>query len=120
MSKHVTAYASAARTATPTAVTVATGRYNNMVINVDVTASAATPSVVVTVDALDVLSGEYVTVLTSAAFTGSVETRRLRIGPDIAAVADLAANNVLADTMRITCTHADADSITYSVGVDLR
>lgn len=120
MSKHVTVYASAARTATPTAVTVATGRYNYLTVVVDVTASAATPSVVLTIDGYDTVSGKYKTLLTSAAFTGSTETRRFTISPSTVAVANLAANDILSDTIRITMTHGDADSITYSVGAHLR
>lgn len=118
MGKIVTAYASAARTATPTAVTVPAGRYNYMNVTVNATAITATPSVVVTIDAYDPVSGTYVNMLTSAAITAT-GTTLMRIGPTLAAVANLAANHALPGTVRITCTHGDADSITYSVGVEL-
>lgn len=115
--KTVTVYASAARTATPTAVTVPAGRYNYLHLVTRVTAATATPSVVITVDALDPVSGVYYNLLTSAALTesGVPYTRVLRIGPTIPAAANLAAQDVLPDTLRVTMTHADSDSITYSV-----
>lgn len=116
--KTVTVYASAARTATPTAVTLPAGRYNYLNLTIDATAVTATPSVVVTVDALDPVSGKYYNLLTSAAIT-AISTTVLRIGPTLTAVANLAANQALPDTLRVTMTHADADSITYSVGAAL-
>jgi hypothetical protein len=116
--KTVTVYASAARTATPTAVTLPAGRYNYLNLTIDATAVTATPSVVVTVDALDPVSGKYYNLLTSAAIT-AISTTVLRIGPTLTAVANLAANASLPDTIRVTMTHGDADSITYSVGAAL-
>ena len=115
--KTVTVYASAARTATPTAVTVPAGRYNYVHVVIRATAATATPSVVCTIDALDPVSGVYYNLLTSAALTesGVPYTRVLRVGPTLAASANLIANDALPDTLRITMTHADSDSITYSV-----
>lgn len=119
--KSTTAYASAARTATPTAVTVPTGRYNYARVVVDVTAITATPSVVMTIDALSPLSGKYHNLLTSAALTesGVPYTRVLTIGPGLPVAANVSANQVLPGTLRITMTHGDSDSITYSVAVEL-
>ena len=119
MSKHVSVYASAARTATPTAVTVPTGRYQYMHIVTDVTAAAATPSVIMTIDALDTVSGKYYNLLTSAAFDQTVATRTLKIGPGLPVTANVSANDIVPSTIRITMTHGDADSITYTVGVHL-
>lgn len=121
MPKNVTVYASAARTATPTAVTVSTGRYNWLHVVCDVTAVTATPSVVVTIDALDPLSGKYYNLLTSAALTdsGSPYTRVLKIGPGLPVTANVSANDVLPGTIRVTMTHGDTDSITYSVAANL-
>lgn len=119
--KNVTVYASAARTATPTAVTVQAGRYNYLRLVIDVTAATATPSVVCTIDALSPLSGKYHNLLTSAALTesGVPFTRVLEIGPTLAAANNVAANKPLPSTIRITMTHADSDSITYSVAAEL-
>lgn len=119
--KSTTVYASAARTATPTAVTVPVGRYNWLRLVIDVTAVTATPSVVCTIDGLSPLSGKYHNLLTSAALTdsGAPYTRVLTIGPGLTASANLVANNVLPDTLRVTMTHGDSDSITYSVSAEL-
>jgi len=121
MGKHATVYASAARTATPTAVTFQAGRYNFLHLVIDVTAIASTPSVVCTVDGLDPVSGKYYNLLTSAALTesGSPYTRVLKIGPGLPVTANVSANDILPDTIRVTMTHADTDSITYSVGANL-
>lgn len=121
MAKHVSVYASAARTATPTAVTVPAGRYNWLHLVIDVTAVTSTPSVVCTIDALDTISGKYYNLLTSAALTesGAPYTRVLKVGPGLPVTANLSANDVLPSTIRVTMTHADSDSITYSVGATL-
>jgi hypothetical protein len=74
--------------------------------------------VVVTVDALDSLSGKAVNLLTSAAIT-AVSTTTLNIGPGLTAAANLVANAFLGDSVRVTLTHGDADSITYSVAAHL-
>jgi hypothetical protein len=119
--KSVTAYASAARTATPAAVTVPCGRYNYARVVVDVTAITATPSVVMTIDALSPVSGKFHNLLTSAALTesGVPYTRVLMLGPNMPVTANVSANTMLPDTIRVTMTHGDADSITYSVAVEL-
>ncbi len=121
MGKHQAVYASAARTATPTAVTVQVGRYNHLHLAIDVTAITSTPSVVCTIDGLDPVSGKYYNLLTSAALTesGVPYTRVLKIGPGLPVTANVSANDVLPDTIRITMTHGDSDSITYSVGANL-
>lgn len=121
MAKHVSVYASAARTATPTAVTVPTGRFKSLHLVIDVTAVTSTPSVVCTIDGLDPVSGKYYNLLTSAALTesGVPFTRVLKIGPGLPVTANLSANDVLPSTIRVTMTHADADSITYSVAATL-
>lgn len=121
MAKHMSVYASAARTATPTAVTVPVGRHKSVHLVIDVTAAASTPSVVCTVDAYDPVSGKYYNLLTSAALTesGAPYTRVLKIGPGLPVTANLSANDVLPSTLRVTMTHGDADSITYSVAATL-
>lgn len=121
MGKSVAVYASAARTATPTAQTIAVGSYSALHLVIDVTAATATPSVVCTVDAYDPVSGKYYNLLTSAALTesGAPYTRVLKIGKGLTASANLVANDVLPNAIRVTMTHGDADSITYSVAASL-
>jgi hypothetical protein len=83
----------------------------------DVTAVAATPSVVVTINALDNASGKYYTLLTSAAVTGT-GTYVYKVFPAATAVANQVVNDIAPRNIRITLTHADADSITYSLGIN--
>jgi hypothetical protein len=101
-----TVYASAARTATPTAVVINPRWDSTLRVVVDVTAITATPSLVVTVDVWDAAAAKYVTVLTSAAIT-TVSSNALTVVTG------------LAGPVRITVTHGDADSATYSVGAHL-
>lgn len=110
-------YASEARTATPTAVTINDRHVEGVQVVISATASAATPSVVPTIDGYDPLSDTWYNILTGAAITG-VSAVVLRVHPDLAAVANLTANDFLPRTWRVVMTHGDADSITYSVGVN--
>lgn len=102
MGSNTTVYASAARTATPTAVTMSMGPYSTLRLVLDATAITSTPSVVVTVEMFDPLSNKWVTMLTSSAIA-TVSTNPL--GP----IAGLRGQ------VRITCTHGNGNSITYTV-----
>lgn len=113
-----TLYASAARTATPTAAVVNTARVKGLRLVIDVTASSATPSVVATIDGVDAASGKYFNLLTSAAITGA-GTTVLSIAPGITVASNVSAAAILPDAVRITLTHGDADSITYVAAVHL-
>jgi hypothetical protein len=114
-SKEGTAFASAARTATESSADITNSYGSGVRVVFDVTASAATPSVVLTIQGKDAVSGKYYTLLTGAAVTGA-STNVYTLFPSVAAVANVAVSNLLPKTFRITMTHADADSITYSVG----
>jgi hypothetical protein len=106
MNRQQTIYASAARTATPTAVVVNMRHATAMRLVLVATAITATPSVVVTVDQFDNASGTYVNVRTEAAVaTVSTNVFTLMQG--------------LTGLVRITATHGDADSITYSLNAHL-
>jgi hypothetical protein len=87
-------------------------------LTIDVTAVAATPSVVVTIRAVDKVSGKKKDLLASAAIVGT-GTTVLEVGPALTAAANAVANNFLGSDLEIDFTHADADSITYSAGLDL-
>lgn len=110
--------ASAARTATPSVSDITTYNARGIRVSIDVTASAATPSVVFTVDVKDAVAGTYTAILTSAAITGAGHTE-LVVMPGITPVANVSAAMALARTMRVLPTHGDADSITYSVAIEL-
>lgn len=106
-------FASAARTAT-SSVTMSTQCLGGAFI-INVTASAATPSVVFTIAGVDPGSDSAYTILASVAITGAGQTV-LRIHPDLTAAANTIAKDFLPQNLKVTATHADADSITYSVG----
>jgi len=107
-----TVFASAARTATATA-TIATGSCAGLFF-INVTATAATPSVVFTIAGEDPISGATYTILASAAITATGLTV-LRVHPALTATANTIAKDMLPAAIKVTATHADADSITYSV-----
>jgi hypothetical protein len=111
----VTVFASAARTATESSPDFhnADG-YRGLVLIIDATASAATPSVVFTLQGYSGLGSDYYTILASAAVTGAA-TSVLRVYPALTAAANLVANDVLPPVWRVTATAGDADSLTYSV-----
>jgi len=122
-----TLYASAARTATPTAESISLVAYNGpshlhgiriIHVVIDVTAITLTPSVVPTIDYYDDTSGKWYNVLTGAAITAT-GTTVLRIGESMPASANLIATDAVSDNVRVTMTHGDTDSITYSVGINL-
>lgn len=119
MSLQLTCYGSAARTANPTAMDDQTNEKRNRGIRVviNVTAVTSTPSVVFTIQGKDIVSGEYFTLLASAAITGT-GTTVLVVYPGLTASANAVANNVLSSVWRVIAVHGDSDSITYSVSAD--
>lgn len=106
-------FASAARTATSTQ-TMACGSLGGLFF-INVTAAAATPSVVFTIKGHDPISDTAYDILASAAITG-VGMTVLRIHPDLTAAANTIAKDILPAAISVLATHADTDSITYSVG----
>jgi len=118
----VTVFASAARTATPTAVVIPLQqlyRIRALHVVIDVTAFGAAPSVVPAIDGVDALSGKFYNLLTGAALVNAAVTRVLRVGSGLVVAANLAANDYLPEAVRIAMTHGNADSITYSVAVHI-
>jgi len=113
-----TVFASAARTATPTAVALDTAHINHLVLVIDCTVDPAAASVVFDVDFRDPISGKYITMLASSAIA-AVGTTVLQVGPGLVAAANSISAHPLSSDVRITATHADADSITYSVSAFL-
>lgn len=114
--------ASAARTATPTVPTIKTSGFNSLMVVIEKTASSSTPSVVFTVEGYDSVIDDWVVLLTSAAVTNSTTDGTiiaLHVGPGVATVTNLAAGVYLPREVRVKATHADSDSITYSVSYHL-
>lgn len=108
--------ASAARTADPDTqeFDVSGVDYRGAYFIIDVTAVTATPSITVTVAGVDRVSGQTFDILASAAIT-SDSTTTLQIGPGITAAANTDEDSYLPPVFRVSVTHADADSITYSI-----
>lgn len=108
--------ASAARTADPDTqeFDAAAPRYRGAYFIIDVTAVTATPSITVTVAGVDRFSGKTFDILESAAITAT-GTTTLQIAPGITAVANTDEDSLLPPVFRVSVTHADADSITYSI-----
>lgn len=113
----VTLYPSAPRTVTPAAAPMACSA-SALYVVIDVTAAGVTPSVVVSVDGVDALTGKLFSLLASSAIT-AVGTTVLKIGPGITAAANLAAALFLPETVQVTVTHGNAITITYSVSAHL-
>lgn len=112
------AIASEARTATNNSGDLTNSFHKGCHVIIDVTATADTPSVVPTIQGKDSVSGKYYTLLVGAAIT-TTGTTVLRVYPDLAPSANLIADDIVPSKFRVLMTHADADSITYSVGVSL-
>lgn len=108
--------ASAARTATPDTEELelpAGTRFVTLVI--DVTAVTSTPSTTVTIAGVDRTSGKLFTIGTSAALAGT-GTVTLKVGPGLTAAGTTVYNDMVPPVIRITSTHGNANSMTYSVG----
>jgi hypothetical protein len=112
MKNHQEIFASAARTAT-TSATIPCKTIGGLIF-INCTAVTASPSVVFTVAGVSPSGSAEYTILASAAITGTGLTV-LRIHPSLTAAANTIAKDILPAALKITATHADTDSITYSV-----
>lgn len=110
-----TALASAARTASTQSADIVNYNGRGVLVFVDVTAVTATPSITVAIEGKDPVSGKYFTLLTGAALT-AVSTQLLVVYPGVTETANADVATPLPRTWRVNVTHADADSITYSIG----
>lgn len=109
---------SAARTATTNSADFINRNCRGMHIYIDVTAIVTAPSIVVTIQGKDATSAGYYDILISPAIT-AVGVQILKVYPSIGAIANQAAADILPRTWRVTVTHANANSITYSVGANM-
>lgn len=110
-----TLLASAARTTTQTSADIASYNLSGITVVLDLTAIAASPSLVLTIDGKDSASGKYYNLLTSAPII-AVSTNVYRVALGITVAPNLSASLPLPRFVRIVVTPADADSATYSVG----
>lgn len=107
---------SAARTADST-IRAHNDGWVGMILVIDATAVVATPSVVFTIQGVDPATSKTWDILASAAITAT-GTTILRVHPELAAAANSVAKDMLPAHWQLLCDHADADSITYAVGVN--
>jgi hypothetical protein len=110
--------ASAARTATVATADQSNPECRGVHVIVNVTAIASSPSVVPTIQGKDELSGVYYDLLVGTAITAT-GTTVLKVAPGIGTVSGGAAADVLPSTWRVSFTHGDSDSITYSAAAQL-
>jgi len=114
-----TVYASAARTATPDTQEFELGTgYTGLTLVIDTTAAGTSPSTVVKVEGVDRVSGKVYGTLSSAAITGT-GTVTLSMGLSSTVAANASANQAVPPVVRITATHGNSTTHTYSVALIL-
>lgn len=111
--------ASAARVATVNSSDFGNPGAKGLHLAIDVTAVTLTPSITVTIQGKDPVSGKYYTILASAAIV-AIGTTVLKVYPGITVAANLSVSDFLPRHWRVAVTHADTDSITYSIGASLQ
>lgn len=109
-----TILASAARTATTNSADFTNFNHKGGHFIIDISAITATPSITVIIQGKDPVSSNYYDILVSDALV-AVGTNTLKVYPGIGQIANQAASDILPRTFRVSVTHADADSITYSI-----
>lgn len=82
----------------------------------NVTVDPGTASITPSIQGKDPLTGAYYTILTGAAVS-AVGITVMRVGKDIIAAANVAANAMLPLEYRVSVAVADAESMTYSFSV---
>lgn len=113
-------FASASQTTTQTSADIPTNGALNLVFVLDATANpGGLGSVTVKVQGKDKASGKYYDILAGAAVT-TVSTNRYKVLPNIAAVANSIAQDLIPDMIRFIVTANNANPMTYSLGCDLK
>lgn len=115
--KEITLLASAARIASVNTADQNNQFWRGVIVTIDATAAADTPSVVFTIQGKSALGTDYYTILASAAVTGAGVTV-LRVYPGLVAATNLVANDVLPRVWRVSVAAGDADSLTYSLSAN--
>ena len=109
-----TLLASAARTATLNSADFTNYNAKGLHVVINVTAIAATPSIVPFIQGKDPISGTYYDILEGLPIT-TTGINIIKVYPGISAVVNVSASDLLPRTYRVRVEHGDADSITYSV-----
>lgn len=116
--RYIEVLASAARTAAVTSDRYPSYGCRGLHLVIDVTAVTDTPSLTVTIQGYDELSGKYYSLLVGTAITAT-GTTVLKVYPGIATLAGGAASDVLPNSWRVSIAVGDSDSATYSVAAHL-
>ncbi len=110
-----TALASAARTDATTSSDIVNYNARGVRIFFNATSITASPSVTLTVQEKDPVSGNYLTLLVGAALATATQAPTLIIYPGVTVAANVSVSQPLPRTWRVSMSVADADSMTYSV-----
>lgn len=107
-------------TSAPTSPDIDTSNFGGVFVYINVTAiTGTTPTLTVTIQGKDDISGQYHTILASAAISTTGLTV-LRVYPGLTATANATANDVLAKTMRIsTAIGGTTPSVTATISTVL-
>lgn len=116
--QEVTLFASDARTATVDGASQDNPECRGGHFTIDVTGTNATPSVVAKIQGWDPAASDWYDILVATPITAEGKTV-LKIYPGIPVVSGGVVSDILPKTWRLRMEHADADSITYSVGAAL-
>ena len=90
---------------------------SNIHLIIDVTAINLTPTITVSIEGLDEATGKYYTLIESAAIT-TVSTNTLKVGKNVIESTNISAQDFIPNNIRVSVVHTDADSITYSIGIN--
>lgn len=108
-----TILASAARTASVQGGDEKNYHAKGVIVVLDVTATNNAPSIVLKIQGK--VAGKYYDILEGAAVTG-ISTNIYRVHPDLTDSPNLIAKDILPQDWRVTVTHDNDNSITYSIG----
>ena len=94
--------------------------YGNVHVYLDVTLDAASASITLSIQGKDLTSGDYYTLLSSAAVSAvTTGPNRYSVGTGVATVTNVSLNAALPKVWRVIVVGADTDAITYSISADL-
>lgn len=107
----------ASRTTT-SSVIVQTKGATGVIATINVTdLQATTPSLILSIEGYDPSTASFYTILADAA-VATVTSSSISIAPGLPATANVSIPAVLPDTIRVTVSHGDTDTVTYAVYLD--